>query len=159
MSQTNPPPLYVTLLQRELRLRQQRNPSYSLRAFAKHLEIDPGSLSGVLNQRRILSYSAGKKVLSRLILSVEEAEQFLSSVHDTLTRCKIERLERNIDRHQAIRRNVDPPLVELPQLENVLRELSHSPNFQLDADWAAQLLGIKPERVREALARIANGDP
>jgi plasmid maintenance system antidote protein VapI len=42
-------------LARELGQRQQRNPSYSLRAFARDLRTDHATLSQILRGRRVLS--------------------------------------------------------------------------------------------------------
>jgi transcriptional regulator with XRE-family HTH domain len=42
-------------LERELALRRRRNPSYSLRAFARDLRTDHATLSQILRGRRMLS--------------------------------------------------------------------------------------------------------
>ncbi|SMF83499.1 hypothetical protein SAMN06296036_14715 [Pseudobacteriovorax antillogorgiicola] len=53
----------------ELKRRRKKNPSYSLRKFAKDLSIDPGYLSRVLRDERAMSldmvYRVGRKLFSK----------------------------------------------------------------------------------------------
>jgi transcriptional regulator with XRE-family HTH domain len=60
------------LLDRELRRRKQNNPRYSLRAFARQLDIDHSTLSQILRRRRRLT----TRVLRRLgaALQVPQAD-------------------------------------------------------------------------------------
>jgi len=61
-------------LQRELALRCNRNPRYSLRAFAGFLGVDHASLSQMLRGRRAISASAVRRFGGRLGLGVDEIE-------------------------------------------------------------------------------------
>ena len=92
--EVNPkPPFHLSLLRRELESRQARNPSYSLRAFARALGIDPGALSAILNQRRPLSEAWCDRLIERLGLGAEEAAKFRGSVLESLRAHKIRKLE------------------------------------------------------------------
>ena len=64
-------------LRSELRLRQERNPRYSLRAFAKKIGISPAYLSKVLTGKCILSVNAAQKVMERIPVNPEVAKRIL----------------------------------------------------------------------------------
>ena len=52
----------VDFLQDEFIKRRQKNPAYSLRAFARSMEISPARLSQVMNQKRALTDGQLKKL-------------------------------------------------------------------------------------------------
>ena len=86
-------PFHLSLLRQELERRQAKNPSYSLRAFARSLGIDPGALSAILNQRRPLSEAWCDRLVQRLGLSAEDATRFRLSVLESLRAHKMQKLE------------------------------------------------------------------
>lgn len=75
------PPYYITVLVRELKLIQNRNKSFSLRAFARKLDVSPGVLSSIMNGKRTLTKAIGLKILKKLNISEEEKTQFLKSIN------------------------------------------------------------------------------
>lgn len=66
-----------TLLQREFERRQERNPKYSLRAFARSLRIDAATLSQILKGKRALSLEKAKELLECLDLADTERNAIL----------------------------------------------------------------------------------
>lgn len=66
-------------IKRELDRRQKVNRRYSLRAFARDLEISPAQLSQVLSGRRPLTPGLATRVAEKLDLSPIERKDFLSS--------------------------------------------------------------------------------
>ncbi|MBT3984499.1 MAG: TIGR02147 family protein [Bacteriovoracaceae bacterium] len=54
-----------------------KNPSYSLRAFAKKIGIAPSTTSQVLSGKRNLSFPMAKKITERLALSLEQEKKLL----------------------------------------------------------------------------------
>lgn len=73
-------PYYLECLKRELSQRLERNPSYSLRAFAKTLEVSVSSLSRALSMQRTLSVPVAARIAAKLRLSPRERTLFISSV-------------------------------------------------------------------------------
>ena len=71
---------YRTVLREELARRTAINSSYSLRAFARALEMAPSALSEILNGKRPLSFKKAQIVVKKLCLSPEEQEVFISSI-------------------------------------------------------------------------------
>ena len=68
-----------TLVQREFNRRLDKNPSYSLRSFAKQLDLDPSSLSKFLRGQRKFTQQTALKVMGRLKLSDEQICQVTSN--------------------------------------------------------------------------------
>lgn len=64
-------------LRRELDRRLGHNPRYSMRAFARHLDMSPGELSEVLREKRPISARACQKVARALNLSPMEFKHLL----------------------------------------------------------------------------------
>ncbi len=71
---------HIQFITREYLRRLERNPRYSLRAFAKALSIDIGTLSQILSGKRLLSYKKSEQVLDLLELNLDEKETFLQSL-------------------------------------------------------------------------------
>ena len=63
-------------LKKELKRRCSRNPNYSLRAFARFLEIDVSLLSKVLRAKHTMSESTFKKIARRMKLDEVTHEKF-----------------------------------------------------------------------------------
>ena len=57
--------------------RQQQNPQYSLRTFARDLGIPPGRMSEILNGRRRMTFQVAQKIVGRLQLQPHEEQKFL----------------------------------------------------------------------------------
>ena len=71
------------LLLKELEVRQKKNPRYSLRAFAKHLDLDAATLSQIMNAKRCVSVEKAKGILEKLSLaSTERNAILLALIHN-----------------------------------------------------------------------------
>lgn len=71
--------LYQHLLQ-EFERRCRANPKYSLRAFARDLDIHSGTLSSILNQRRPVGAKVLAHIMKKLPLSAAEKKKILSEL-------------------------------------------------------------------------------
>lgn len=69
---------FRSLLSAELKRRKQLNAVYSLRSFARHLEISPSHLSLLMSGKKRLTPKLASQIASRLSLSAEETLQLLS---------------------------------------------------------------------------------
>lgn len=67
-------------LETELKLRQQRRPAYSLRAFARDLEMSPSSLSCYLNDKQGLSKERAVFIGKKLQWTTKQTEHFADLV-------------------------------------------------------------------------------
>lgn len=80
------------ILSVELEEKQRKNPSFSLRAFAKNLGINHGALSQILGGKRTPSYQMATKIMMGLELSKTEEKEFLYSIAKEQFESKPERM-------------------------------------------------------------------
>src|SRR6478735_2984141 len=73
-------PFYIKLLLNEIEHRKEKNPRYSLRAFARYLGMGPSTLSRILLNRQELSHTACKNILKKLKLNRDDCVLFISSI-------------------------------------------------------------------------------
>lgn len=79
-------------LEDELARRSQNYPRYSLRAFARHLEVDSSFLSKILNGKRTVTMRTIRMFGERLNLSPEELARFSEISREKKMKRKLERL-------------------------------------------------------------------
>ena len=127
------------LLQNTLVERIRKNPRYSLRAFAKSLEMNQGTLSQILNGTRKLTLQTRQKIAERLGL-VEERFDFGRSVDVDQTEYR----QIAVDQLNMISNWHHDALLELLKIKH----LSNQPRKM------AQSLGISVVEVNAALDRL-----
>lgn len=76
---------YINKLKEGLVLRQQSNPRYSLRAFARDLSVDSSTLSQILNGKRPIPAKIAKDVARKLELDAKETTLFVESINRSQT--------------------------------------------------------------------------
>lgn len=80
--------VYLQILQREFDKKKEKNPRYSLRVFARHLDIDHSTLSQIFSRKRGLSEKLAIKIASNMTLTHHEKQKFLTSVDTCFARAK-----------------------------------------------------------------------
>lgn len=75
--------MLIDYLKKELQQRQQKNASYSIRAFAKSLNVDASVFSKILAGSRALSYPLAKKITEGLKLDDSVKNILLLTYADT----------------------------------------------------------------------------
>jgi len=75
--------MLIELLKNEFQLRRNRNPQYSLRAFAKSLKIHSSTLSVILSGKRKISPKQADKILRELNVDQIQKKQILLSIINT----------------------------------------------------------------------------
>jgi uncharacterized protein (TIGR02147 family) len=152
---------YNHCLQQELERRIEKNPRYSLRAFASSLGVNPGALSQILSGTRYPSYKMAVKILQALALSPEDQNEFFKSI------ARVQKA-RGLKRQNPVFRKSDTalPAVESPVRELSLElfkviadwyhyailELTFLPEFKPTAAWIAGKLGISEIEAKLALS-------
>ncbi|MFM6930213.1 MAG: DUF4423 domain-containing protein [Bdellovibrio sp.] len=79
-------------LEDELARRSQNYPRYSLRAFARHLEVDSSFLSKILNGKRTVTMRTIRMFGERLDLPGEQLQVFAEVSREKKMKRKLERL-------------------------------------------------------------------
>lgn len=135
----------VDYLQEELERRKQKNPRYSLRAFARGLGIQSSSLSGYLKRNRAIPMWDQGRIAQHLRLPPRLQESLFSSSHSTVS-----------TEAQYWQRPVVMP--ELTQKEFLLEweylavmSLVKVHNFKADPEWIGKRLGITVARAHQVL--------
>lgn len=135
----------IEKIKSELDRRQKVNPRYSLRAFARHLDISPAQLSQVLSGRRPLTPALANKISERLDLSPIEQKEFISStVLAKLNDGQIPWKPMDEDRFQLIADWKHCAVLSLTKLRGA----------RGDAGWIAMRLGLTYAEAREVLERL-----
>jgi uncharacterized protein (TIGR02147 family) len=90
---------HIYKMKEALSLKQRLNPHYSLRAFARDLEVHPATLSQVFKGNRPLPSKNAKRVVTSLNLSPKEKTLFLESLFGSkvaLDQIKVDRSEERV---------------------------------------------------------------
>ncbi len=142
----------------EFEMRRVRNPRYSLRAFARLLELNPATLSKVLNKKRGLSYAAALKIADKLELNAETRAEFINSVESLHARSPIARAaaKKRIKGTHSQFETLD--LAALEVLEDwrhfAILETLTLPHAPKDALSLAGALKLPLEEIQKALVRL-----
>lgn len=139
------------LLQEALTERCERNPKYSLRAFAQSLAISPAALSAILNNKRPISSKMHYRLGLKLGLSLEELNLIPQRAHGNRHKT-FEKSEQVSPQPQQIA--VDTFNVISEPHHYALMELVRTHDFKNNHRWMAQRLGITTSEVNFAIQRL-----
>lgn len=135
------------VLQEELSSRCRKNPSYSLRAFAKLLDISPAALSALLNGKRPITHKMKERLGLKLGFSIKELSRFNSKPHGNT-----KRPQESAAHFQQITIDIFSIISE-PHHYSIL-ELMKTRGFRLNSRWIAGRIGRTPSEVNFALERL-----
>ncbi|MDH4469339.1 MAG: TIGR02147 family protein [Bacteriovoracaceae bacterium] len=131
-------------LQNQFLERCRRNPKYSLRAFAKFLEVDASTLSQILREKRSLSITLQRSFAQRLGVDPKEVE----NLPTTKTKKEKNVRELALDAFQVIADWYHYAIFELITVKG----------FKNDSKWIAKTLSISSTEVSIALERLVRLD-
>lgn len=152
--------LYRQYLKDELARRCEKNPSYSLRAFAKALDVDAGTLSKILSGQQTLSFKMAQRFIPKLELDPAEETQFYQSLSDD----RGTRSLKYANSHKALGEreykgdglNIDYYRVIADWYHLALLELTIVPGFKPTARYVSHELGISLMEAKLALERLVS---
>ena len=151
---TNVPPSPALILRDILVARVQKNPRYSLRAFARDLGVSHGYLSSLLQEKKKLSVPRAHDFIRVLSLEASVADSLLHAVNESYKPLA--------GRPADVRKTAEAyHLLELELFKMVsewyhvaILDLIHLSDFTPKADWIASRLGIRPHQAKTALRRL-----
>lgn len=73
-------PMFVEELLKTLSKRQANNPAYSIRAFARDLDINPATLSAIINKKRPLTINTALSLMPKLNWPASTKKKVISSL-------------------------------------------------------------------------------
>ncbi|MDD4976288.1 MAG: TIGR02147 family protein [Bacteriovorax sp.] len=129
-------------LQKNFTERCKKNARYSLRAFAKNLDLDPSSLSQVLSGKRKLSKKMIQAICEKLSASPKELERF----------GLVKKMPGLDDDFMQV--NIDTFSVISEWYHYAILELTYVSGFKADAKWIAKKLSITVEEAKSATERL-----
>lgn len=138
---------FQNILSQEFDLRRQTNPSYSVRAFARLLELSPATVSQLLSGKRPLSAKAALKIATRLNFSKQEQDKLLRATlpgSAQQTQLTPERYQLDNDRFKLIS----------DWYHYAILGLAGFRRNKACAIWIANKLGISLLEADEALRRL-----
>ena len=154
---------YIDILKHQLETRSAKNSSYSLRAFARDLDLNPSRLSEILSKKKGLSLQAATTLAEKLGLNSEEKEFFLLSVkaqHARSLKAKDEATT-TLNGLMAPQKKIKQfKLQEIEQAYNwyhtAILELTELKDCQHTVEWFAKKLKLKKVIIKNALERLEN---
>ncbi len=150
---------FRNILKLHYEIRNRKNRSYSLRAFARDLGLTSSRLTEVLQGKQGLSGKWAAQIADRLQLSHEEKQEFCDLVDAQHSRSI---LKRNLaqERLSQFNKIVIKPLAEdafrliADWYHYAILELTYLKDFSSDSTWIAKKLKITKEEAEEAVMRL-----
>jgi uncharacterized protein (TIGR02147 family) len=152
------PTHFTELMKSTFQERALKNPSYSLRAFARDLGMTSGNLSDVLNLKVGISQEKAQLIAAKLLLPIEDQELFLKLVEisSATNSAETEKLKNELLQFDSsyLKINDDYYHVLTEWFYFALVELVRVTDFINDDEWIARRLNISTEDVRPAIERL-----
>lgn len=138
---------FQEILEREFESRRQRNPRYSLRAFAAFLETDHSTLSQILRDKRRIPIRQLRSWARKLGMTAEEVAAFVAAQHVP---------DQSIVRRQEQLRHwtAEALAIVTDRAHWQIVHLSRSRGFQQDCRWVASQLDVTVDQVNVILSRL-----
>lgn len=133
-------------LQNLLEEKTKRNPQFSLRAFARLVEVSPAVLSRILNGKRKLTFALAVRIADALKLGPMERE--------TLYSFYLSESDRPVQDHAGKELSIDCFNAMKEWYHYGITQLLFVENFREDHKWMARILGISELEVKLAVERL-----
>lgn len=133
-------------LKSALEERQERNPHYSLRAFARDLGISPGACSDFLSGHRSPGVKLSKRIATALNISPEDAKEMFNLVE------KQKKLECESGLGYQL---MEEQFAIIANREHfAILNLMKTSNFHFDIEWMSRRLGFPEDVIQSAIQRM-----
>jgi uncharacterized protein (TIGR02147 family) len=144
---------YREILQSNWQDRQKINPRFSLRAFAKKLEIEPSTLSQILRGKRDLPAADAQRVLSKLNLNPDMQKHFLDSMDPSNLEFRHYRAYLNTLSLDEQKDHITQQIFS-DSWYGALLALVDTKGFVPETDWMAGRLGISRVKAAQIFADL-----
>jgi uncharacterized protein (TIGR02147 family) len=132
---------------------QKSNPQYSLRAFAKKVDIHAGALSSILNGKRNVSRQLAERIAEKLFLDPQERSELLGLFPEK-RRPLAAGLESGVLHARYLEFNASQFKIVAEWEHFAVMSLLNCANFESDPKWIADRLGITESRAKQVLERL-----
>lgn len=151
---------YAGILLNILDERIRSNPSYSMRSFARDLNVAPSTLSEILKKKKGLSVKKASEIVKALRLPDWQASHFVNLVAVKHSRSKKEKaeakasLEAQKDKIIVEKLKSDTMKALTSTLDLAILECVHLKKFDNTHAWIAKKLKVTLKEVKEAVERL-----
>lgn len=152
---------YHDLLIEEFNRRKLMNSSYSLRAYARDLNLQPSRLSQILKKKQGISIETAEEISKSLKLDEKKKRWFCMSVGSLHARSNEERLkfQKKVQKYKIEAKHFTEIHIENFKLISdwhhlAILELTYLKNFKSDPLWIAEKLDISVDKVVSAIERM-----
>lgn len=151
---------YRDFLKDSLETRSQKNSKYSLRAFARDLDLAPQILSAVFNKKKGISVEVASKIATRLGLNEQESNYFCdlvdlsharSSGAKKIAALRLSRYKQEL-KFQTLK--MDSFRLISDWYHYAILELTFVKGFKSDPVWIAKRLKISNHEAKQAVERL-----
>lgn len=155
-------PYYLFCIEDIFNSKQKRNKSYSLRSFARDLEMSSGALSQIMSAKRIPSYKKSLELIEKLNISETKKKKFLISVAKLRDQRSFKRGSPEL-RKFLNSKNLSMTSKELDKetfnaiskwYHYAILEMTGINCFKQDYKWIAKELNITPNEAKSAVERL-----
>lgn len=137
-------------LQDEFNTKKSSNPRYSLRAFARSLDISPGTLSQILNSKKTVS----PKILEKIFQKLNVEGIALESLKEVHSEIKKSRSIKNLNERNIVEIDDETFSLISDWYYYAILEMVNLDCFESNIYWIAKKLGIEVEVAEEAVERL-----
>jgi uncharacterized protein (TIGR02147 family) len=145
---------FRSILAAEYELRKMRRSSYSLRAFARDLGINPITLTAVLNRRHGISRKVAEEIALNLGFDSERKQYFCDLVESAHARTSLEKAQAR-DRLKRFRGDLNEIVAEPTMLSHwyyaAVLEIINNDGASAKASQIAERLGISEQQVTDSI--------
>jgi len=150
---------YREILNEYFLIKKEMNPSYSLRSFARDLDLPSSNLSSVLNGKLGLSKVSAEQITTKLKIVGSEKEKFINLVLASDARSKKEKIlaRGRLKKHELReKKEIQEDYFKLISewYYYTILELVTLEQFESDHEWISKQLGVDKKTVNEAMARL-----
>lgn len=158
---------YRQVLKNELSKRIERNSHYSLRSFAKNLNINVGTLSSVLNKKRTLTLKSAHLILENLSLDPQGKDHFLASIYKEQKQRSLKRIQKDMTNYgegendSLLDESAEQKFLDIEIFKSIadwahiaILEATFLKDFKSSESWIAKKLGISFMQTKLTIERL-----
>lgn len=153
---------YVEILLNILHERVRSNPSYSMRSFARDLQIAPSTLSEILKKKKGISAKKATEIVTALKLPDWQANHFVNLValKHSRTKAEKEKAKSNIEAQKESikvgKLKADAMTSLTSTIDLAILECTYLKGFDHTAEWVAEKLKVSIKEIFESVKRLQN---
>ena len=150
-----------TKIRSEFEILQRKNPAFSMRAFAKKLQLSPSALSEIIGGKRKISKKMALRILDRMQVEPTEIESLVSQfgppkkgvVEPASSKLALIKYKKNID---FLKLRADEFSLISEWQHFALLSLMETVTFISDLPWMATRLSLSLHELQKTLIRLTD---